>query len=242
MPIIWSVLVVVILLDQVSKYLVMHNLPYMETVNVIKGLFSYTYVHNYGAAFGILQNKRVFFIIVAILMVGAMFAFYRRIPHHWLTQVALGLAVGGALGNCLDRIRLGYVVDFLDFHVRTIINVADMGITVGMVIIAWQILFEDRHQKEIEPRVEAFGAEQQGSEDLTKQEVVQGLGVVQALEMLQGQDSAQEREMLQGQDSAQEQEILQGQDSAQEQEILQGQDTAQEQDVMQGGDAVQTQE
>jgi signal peptidase II len=142
----------VIILDQITKYLVISGFRLGETVPVIGGFFSLTYVRNTGAAFGLLADAhpwfRVpFFVIVPIIALFAIAYVYRRLPEQDLKlSVALSLVVGGAVGNLIDRVVHGYVIDFFDFHYKyqyhfPAFNIADSAICVGVGILMLDILF-----------------------------------------------------------------------------------------------------
>ncbi len=104
-----------------------------------------TYVENRGAAFGLLQNQTDFFILVGLVVIGVIVASYRYIPEpNWLLNVCLGLQMGGAVGNLIDRIRVGYVVDFVDLTFWPVFNVADSAICVGVAGLALSVLFPPR--------------------------------------------------------------------------------------------------
>jgi signal peptidase II len=104
-----------------------------------------TYVENRGAAFGVLQDQTTFFVLVGILVVGVIAASYRYLPRSgFMLHLALGLQLGGAIGNLIDRVRQGYVVDFVDFGYRAnwwpVFNVADSAIVVGVALLALNAL------------------------------------------------------------------------------------------------------
>ncbi len=132
----------VVVFDQLSKWWVMASFALYESRPVVGGLFSLTYVQNTGAAFGLLAGppvwwRQFFFVLVAVaamvVLVGA-YRHYRR--RGWLYGAAIGCIGGGAVGNLIDRLRFGAVVDFLDFYVKThhwpAFNIADSAITVGV--------------------------------------------------------------------------------------------------------------
>ncbi len=133
----------ILLLDQVTKLAVDHSLALHQSVPIIEGFFHLTYVRNTGAAFGFLANApeafRVpFFFITTGVAVGVLLMFLRRVETDApLLLFALSGVLGGALGNLLDRLYYGEVIDFLDFHWRgyhwPAFNVADSCITLGMV-------------------------------------------------------------------------------------------------------------
>jgi signal peptidase II len=136
----------IIIGDQWTKLLVQNHFDYGESLIMIHNFFNLTYVRNTGAAFGFLATSdptfRVpFFLVVPIVAMVVLGFLYRDLPKdaRWRT-IALGLVSGGALGNLIDRVRLGYVVDFLDFHFKTAyyfpaFNVADSAICVGVGIL-----------------------------------------------------------------------------------------------------------
>ena len=135
----------VVVLDQLTKLWVVHHFILYESREIIPGFFSLTYLTNTGAAFGLLAGhptwwRQLFFIGVAVIALTAIVVIHRKIKDQsrWYS-VALALIGGGAVGNLLDRIRLGSVVDFLDFYVAghhwPAFNVADSAITIGVGMI-----------------------------------------------------------------------------------------------------------
>ena len=140
----------VMLLDQASKLYIIWNLNPGDSLELIPGVFHLTYVRNPGAAFGILANKTTFFIVVSAIMIvlilfGRRFFSTRRIAIH----LAFALQMGGALGNLIDRVRFGYVIDFFDLRVWPVFNVADMAIVAGMILLLISLaseasFFQDR--------------------------------------------------------------------------------------------------
>jgi signal peptidase II len=140
-----GVAALVLVADQVSKYLVLGNLSVGEMWNPVPFLRPFvtlTHVTNTGAAFGLFQEYGTLFAIVPFLVVGGMLIFYRYLPQgQVLLKVSLGLQLGGAVGNLVDRVRLGSVVDFIDFKIWPVFNVADMAIVAGTAILAFYLLF-----------------------------------------------------------------------------------------------------
>ncbi len=140
----------VLLADQLSKQWVVHTLPEYTTVDVIpwlKPILSFTYVHNTGVAFGLFPQLGGVFTLLSAAVIVALLIFYRTIPvdELWI-HLALGLMTGGALGNLLDRLLRGSVVDFLDFNFWPlqswpIFNVADSAVVVGTTILVLDSLF-----------------------------------------------------------------------------------------------------
>ena len=150
--------VLVVVFDQLTKFWVVHHFILYESREIIPGFFNLTYLTNTGAAFGLFAGRpgwlrQFFFIGVAVLALSAIFFIHRRIKDisRWYT-VSLALIGGGAVGNLLDRIRLGSVVDFLDFFIGShhwpAFNVADSAITVGVaIILLTNIVFSRRKQE-----------------------------------------------------------------------------------------------
>ena len=133
---------IVVGIDQLGKYYVQAKLAPGMSIPVIGDVFHITYVLNPGAAFGILQNQTYFFLAVVALLFLAVIAFYRWIPtgHFWL-RTGIALQLGGAAGNFIDRVKTGYVVDFFDFRIWPVFNVADIAIVVGVAMIVYDLLY-----------------------------------------------------------------------------------------------------
>lgn len=144
--------ILIIVADQATKYLSFQYLMDKKPIVLIENLLELHFVKNYGAAFGILQNQRFFFIaITSIVLVGMSVYMIRN--RNKLTQVAnlaMGFLLGGALGNLIDRIRLGYVVDFIKVDLRIydfpVFNIADIFIVLGTGLLIYVILF-DKYEK-----------------------------------------------------------------------------------------------
>ncbi len=151
------IIALVVAADQLSKWLVVRGLARHENVAVVPGFFDLTHIVNYGAAFGFLNTgpgspwRTVFFVTVALAALMAMTVILRRTPKRSLTlTLAIGLVAGGAAGNLIDRVRLGYVVDFLDFYIGShhwpAFNVADSAITVGVGLLLLDNFFSRNQQ------------------------------------------------------------------------------------------------
>lgn len=132
--------VIVLLLDLLTKGLVLANMTLFQEIELIPGFFSFQFVYNPGAAFGILANQRVLFIVVSLAAVVGI-GLFSRTPEArvGVAPWALGMIMGGAAGNLVDRIRFGRVVDFFLFYYQDWafpnFNVADIGITVGVGLL-----------------------------------------------------------------------------------------------------------
>lgn len=163
-PVIWLVPLIaafVFVLDQLSKFLVATNLDVGKSWMPIHELEPYihiTHVQNSGAAFGMFPALGPIFLAIAIVVVIAIAWYYYRRAHSapLLVRLCLGLMLGGALGNMLDRIRFGYVVDFIDLGWWPVFNVADSSIVIGVTLLA--IYMGLRPQKEPQPE-EGLGAQ-----------------------------------------------------------------------------------
>lgn len=137
--------------DQVSKYLIQAHMLRGESIPIIPPVFYLTYIQNPGAAFGILANQTMFFITVTFIVIGGILLGYRYIPPaKEPVRIALGLIMGGALGNLIDRLRLGRVVDFLDFRVWPVFNLADTAIVLGTGILIWFVWKSDREKEKVD--------------------------------------------------------------------------------------------
>lgn len=129
---------VVTILDQLVKWIVVTHMEWGESIPLIPNVFHLTYILNPGAAFGILAYQRCFFLLIVLVLFGAFFAFRKRIPTKpAYFPAAIGMLLGGALGNAIDRVRLSGVVDFFDFRIWPIFNVADIFICVGVALIVF---------------------------------------------------------------------------------------------------------
>ena len=141
--------VVVVILDQWSKYYVQSQMSLGMSIPVIPEIFHLTYILNPGAAFGILENQRFFFVVIAVAMIATVVYLYPRLPSKpLLLRLGIGLMVGGAVGNVIDRIKTGYVVDFFDFRIWPIFNIADIAIVVGVSCIVYTLVFTEEKKDE----------------------------------------------------------------------------------------------
>ena len=137
-PVFWLSIVVfvVVLLDYVTKYLVQTYMTVHETIPLIKDVFHLTYVQNTGAGFSILKGQNSLLLLVSLVIIGfLLWYWYTSLRKESVVLLPVGLIIGGAVGNVIDRITLGHVVDFLDFRVWPVFNVADSGITIGAILL-----------------------------------------------------------------------------------------------------------
>jgi signal peptidase II len=140
----------VVLLDQASKALVTANLlPYESwaPVESLDHLFNITYVTNTGAVFGLFKDRGAFFLLLAIAVTVGIIYYYRHLEPEedsWLVRLAFGLMLGGAVGNLIDRVRVGHVIDFIHFSFWAVFNVADSCIVGGVFLMVVVLLWGER--------------------------------------------------------------------------------------------------
>ena len=140
-----AVIAAVVLLDQVSKLLLLAYL-YEGQVEVIGGVLNFTYVENRGMAFGLLADHRWVFLAASTVGIGLICFYLFRYTTRSLSRVGLALIIGGGIGNMIDRVRLGFVVDFIDFCAFDfwvwVFNVADAAVCVGAALFVLDLLLE----------------------------------------------------------------------------------------------------
>ena len=135
------VALLVVIFDQLTKYYVVENFYLGESVPVIENIFHWTYILNPGAAFGMLEGSRWFFVVIAVGVLGGIWYMKDEINEGgWMMQYGAALFGGGAIGNLIDRARNGLVIDFFDFRIWPVFNVADIAICVGVAMILWKVL------------------------------------------------------------------------------------------------------
>lgn len=140
-----AIIIFVIFLDQYSKYLILTHIKPLETFSIIPNVFHLTYVENTGAAFSLFSDMQIFLIIMTLIFIGILIFFLVKIPkikENRLINISLSFIIGGAAGNLIDRLRLDFVVDFLDFRMIqfAIFNFADMFVVCGSIILVIALL------------------------------------------------------------------------------------------------------
>lgn len=139
----WLTAIGIILLDRCSKLWIMNNMDIGNSWGLIKGILNITYVHNRGAAFGIMQGRSWLFVsLAAIVIIVAVYYQSKYHPERWI-QYALAFIVGGAAGNVIDRILYSSVVDFISVGWFPVFNVADMAIVGGGILFMIYILLHE---------------------------------------------------------------------------------------------------
>lgn len=134
--------IAIAIVDQGIKYYIQSHMTLGMSIPVINGVFHITYILNPGAAFSILENQTTLLVAVAVSMLAALAYCYRYIAAGpWLLRLGVGLLAGGAIGNLIDRVTTGYVVDFLDFRIWPVFNTADVAIVTGVGCLMYTMLF-----------------------------------------------------------------------------------------------------
>lgn len=142
-----AISIIIILLDQITKFYAVQLLKGNAPVVIIENFLRLNYVENFGAAFGILQNKKIFFIIITTIVVIGIIAYIKTNTNLTITmKIALAMVIGGAIGNLIDRVRLGYVVDFVDVNFWglydfPVFNIADSSIVIATILICYLVIF-----------------------------------------------------------------------------------------------------
>ncbi len=132
----------VILSDQITKFLALRFLQLNTPVPLIKNFLNLTLVHNRGAAFGFLQNQLLLFVLVSFFAIGLILYNLKNKKNSFILKLSLSLILGGCVGNLIDRLRFGFVIDFLDLRVWPVFNVADSVITIAALFLIWELCFK----------------------------------------------------------------------------------------------------
>ena len=135
----YIVSLIIIILDQWIKFLINNSFRFGQSYPIIQDIFHLTYIKNTGAAFGLFKNFTNFFIIFSIAVVIILLILLNKLPKNIWLELSLGLIIGGAIGNLVDRIRLGFVIDYLDFKIWPVFNLADTMIVIGVLIFSYVI-------------------------------------------------------------------------------------------------------
>ena len=146
--------IILLCIDQISKLLVVNLLTKTDSITIIKNFFYLTYINNDGAAFSILVGKRIFLILIAVLVIVMLIRYIKKNNiQNKLELVSISLIIGGSLGNLMDRVVRGYVIDFLDFNLFNynfpIFNLADTFIVIGVFLL---LLKEIRKENNLDSR------------------------------------------------------------------------------------------
>lgn len=145
------IIITIVLFDQITKYLAVKNIVLNGNYKFFNGLLEFKYVKNYGAAFGILQEKKWIFIVITIVVICVFMLYLVKYNSetNLLKKTALSFLIGGAIGNFIDRIRLGYVVDFIKIDLIKsinfpVFNIADIFIVIGTILLMIITIFPQK--------------------------------------------------------------------------------------------------
>lgn len=142
----FSMLIAVLIGDQLSKYVIVTSLEIGEKYPIFDDFFNITYIHNPGAAFGMMEGRIWFFIIAALVVVAGIIYYDIRYKPPHIVQYALGLIAGGALGNLVDRIFYKSVIDFISIGWWPVFNLADVAIVAGSTVLVVFIFYDEKHE------------------------------------------------------------------------------------------------
>lgn len=136
-------IMIFLFLDQLVKHLIRTNMELGQSIPVVPEIFHITYIENAGAAFGILANQRLLFLILTIAIIGIMLFLYQNLKTKtsW-TAISFELIISGAIGNFIDRLTRGTVTDFLDFQIWPVFNIADICICIGIALLCYLLIFK----------------------------------------------------------------------------------------------------
>ncbi len=139
---VFSAAAIVLFIDQLAKLLIKKNFQLNESIQIINNILNLTYITNNGSAFGMFKGFNSIFIIFSIIVIFAIFYFLKKInQNEKLLQISVGLLLGGTLGNLADRLIYGSVIDFIDFRIWPVFNVADSAVTISamlLILILWK--------------------------------------------------------------------------------------------------------
>lgn len=145
------IIVLLVLIDQLSKLLIIRNLKINEGINIIKNFLKIFYIKNTGAAFGILSGNILLLSIITIILVIYLIKEFKSKQKNKIQKTSLILLISGAIGNLIDRLFRKYVVDFISFtlfsHEMAIFNVADMYITFGVILLIYVVIKEGKNER-----------------------------------------------------------------------------------------------
>ncbi|MGI5920239.1 MAG: signal peptidase II [Syntrophomonadaceae bacterium] len=143
----WISVALILVADQLSKLWVMNSLAMGESRPLIDNVLFLTYVHNPGAAFGMMAGRSWLFLLCALIVIVLMVFYNIRYYPSGAAQFSMGLIVGGALGNFIDRLWFGAVRDFFDLGWWPVFNIADIGIVCGGILLMGYIIFKERFEE-----------------------------------------------------------------------------------------------
>ncbi len=145
----YLIMAVIVAVDQAVKYIVDTKLAVGESLPVVSKIFHITYVQNRGAAFSTFMGQRIMLIIFPIVLIAALAFYYYKFGknEHWTLRLAISFIVAGGIGNLIDRLVRGFVVDMFDFIVWPVFNVADIAVCTGCGVLLLYVIFFDKSEK-----------------------------------------------------------------------------------------------
>ena len=140
----------VIVFDQLSKTYIRNTFSEGQSIPIIEGIFHITYIRNLGGAFGLFPDRQLMFLVLSMVVIFLIIVYWWQLGTEGrLMQIALGLELGGVIGNLVDRILTGHVTDFLDFRFWPVFNVADIAIVSGLFFVLFALLRTFRRETRI---------------------------------------------------------------------------------------------
>lgn len=148
---VWIFAAFIFAVDQLTKALVKMHMAPNQSIPVIDNILHLTYVQNTGAAFSLLKGRVFFFVVVSFAVIAVIVYYLIRLPKEKkLFKFTLALVLGGAFGNLVDRLRFGYVVDFIDFRIWPVFNVADSAVVIGVLLLLYLVMFDSEILKSLD--------------------------------------------------------------------------------------------
>ncbi|SHM07995.1 signal peptidase II . Aspartic peptidase. MEROPS family A08 [Caldanaerovirga acetigignens] len=148
---VWIFAALIFAVDQLTKALVKMHMAPNQSIPVIDNILHLTYVQNTGAAFSLLKGRVFFFVVVSFAVIAVIVYYLTRLPEEKkLFKFTLALVLGGAFGNLVDRLRFGYVVDFIDFRIWPVFNVADSAVVIGVLLLLYLVMCDSEILKSLD--------------------------------------------------------------------------------------------
>lgn len=148
---VWIFAALIFAVDQLTKALVKMHMAPNQSIPVIDNILHLTYVQNTGAAFSLLKGRVFFFVVVSFAVIAVIVYYLIRLPKEKkLFKFTLALVLGGAFGNLVDRLRFGYVVDFIDFRIWPVFNVADSSVVIGVLLLLYLVMYDSEILKSLD--------------------------------------------------------------------------------------------
>lgn len=136
-----------VLIDQASKHIAQNTLSFFKGLHAIPNILNFQLVHNYGAAYGILQHQRLFLLLVSLAVIIFSVLFTKKIATSTAAKYGLLFLLIGTVGNFIDRLLFGYVIDFIDIHIFPVFNIADISINIGIGFFILDIFLQKNDDK-----------------------------------------------------------------------------------------------